>query len=1181
LRSLNTYREDGPGRRWLLRCAIAGLAGVCFAVSASALDPTRAVSQYLHDSWGAERGWPGGSITAIAQTSDGYLWIGTDKGLVRFDGLNFHQFERAHPDPIWIGPVRTLVGDASDNLWIMLQNTLVFRYQNGNFELIRGETENGTTAMARGTSGAALLSSLAEGTLTYSDNRFRSLSSAAVLTDAARVANSEAPDQRATPFSWFDRLAAPTSVVISMAQTDDGKIWLGTEHQGLFYLQQGRVSRVSNGRVDTKINCLLPLQNSELWVGTAKGVLRWSGTKLTLAGVPSSLLNLDVLSILRDRDSNIWVGTSRGLFRYNANGLSFLSTHETSGPVAALFEDREGNIWIGSTRGLERLRDSAFVTYSLPNLKSQSMGPVHVDSGGRTWIAPIQGGLRWLKEGKSGVVTADGIANDVVYSIAGTGQDDVWVGRQQGGLTHLRYSGNSFTAKTYTQADHLAQNSVYAVYRSRKGSVWSGTLIRGVSELKNGHFTNYTTTDGLAANTISSIAEGPDGTMWFGTPKGVSAMSQKGWRTYTGNDGLPSEGVNCLLHDPTGILWIGTAEGLAYLSDEQVHVPRGAPESLRAPIFGIEADKNGWLWVATSDHVLRVPRDKLLRGVVTAADVREYGQADGLESTEGVKRSRSLVSDSAGRIWFSLSRGLSVVNPSQITDNSVPALPHIETITADNNTANLAASVRIPPSPRRITFEYTGLSLAVPGRIRFRYFLEGFDSSWSQPVATREAVYTNLGPGSYRFRLVASNSEGLWNGPETAIALNVAPAYYQTYRFRLLCISVLIALLWALYRWRVHRLKGQEKRLRDVVETIPAMTFTALPDGSCTFVNKRWTEYTGLSVEETSGIGWQRALHREDLPRHSEKWRISVATGQLFEDEARFRPAADGEYRWFLVRGVPLRDPHGKIVKWYGTLTDIEERKRAEQEREKLRQLEDDLSHINRVSMLGEMAASLAHEIKQPIAAAMTSANSCIEWLAHEPPNLDRARAAAAKIDKYGNRAAEIIDHIRSLYRKSPPQSELIDVNEIVHEIFTLLQGEAIRYSIAMRSGLADELPKVEADRVQLQQVFMNLMLNAIEAMRDEGGELTVKSQWQDGQLLFSVSDTGPGLPVGSVDQIFSAFFTTKPQGSGMGLAISRTIVESHGGRLWATANDGRGATFYFTLPTEVRESSPQIAQVF
>ena len=533
MRSLNTCREDGFGRGWLLRCAIAGLAGVCFAVSAFALDPTRTVSQYLHDSWGTERGFPGGTITAIAQTSDGYLWIGTDKGLVRFDGFNFRRFEQARPETILIAPVRTLLVDATDHLWILLQDTQVFRYQNRNFELMRGWTENGTSVMARGKSGAVLLSSLGEGTLTYSDNRFRSLSSTILLTDAARTANSEAHEGRATPFSWFDRLATLTSVVISMAQTDDGKIWLGTEHRGLFYLKEGRVSRVSNGRDDAKINCFLPLQNSELWVGTAKGIRRWNGTELTLAGVPSSLFNLDVLSILRDHDSNIWVGTSRGLFRYNANGVSLVST---TGPVSALFEDREGNIWIGSTRGLERLRDSAFVTYSLPNLKSQSIGPLHLDSGGRTWIAPIQGGLRWLKGGKTGVVTADGIANDVVYSITGTGKDDVWVGRQQGGLTHLRYSGNSFTAKTYTQADGLAQNRVYAVYRSRDGTVWSGTLSSGVSELKNGHFTNYTTADGLAANTISSIAEGPDGTMWFGTPKGISAMSRKGWRTYTGND---------------------------------------------------------------------------------------------------------------------------------------------------------------------------------------------------------------------------------------------------------------------------------------------------------------------------------------------------------------------------------------------------------------------------------------------------------------------------------------------------------------------------------------------------------------------------------------------------------------------------------------------------------------------
>jgi signal transduction histidine kinase len=214
------------------------------------------------------------------------------------------------------------------------------------------------------------------------------------------------------------------------------------------------------------------------------------------------------------------------------------------------------------------------------------------------------------------------------------------------------------------------------------------------------------------------------------------------------------------------------------------------------------------------------------------------------------------------------------------------------------------------------------------------------------------------------------------------------------------------------------------------------------------------------------------------------------------------------------------------------------------------------------------MAASLAHEIKQPIAAAITSANCCVEWLAHEPPNLDRAREAAGRIDKYGNRAAEIIDRIRSFYKKSPPQRELVDVNGIIEEILTLLKSEADRCSVAMRTELSAELPKIMADRVQLQQVFMNLMLNAIEAMTYSSGELTVKSQLQDGQLQFSVRDTGVGLPKEKVDEIFSAFFTTKPQGSGMGLSISRSIVESHGGRLWATANDGPGATFHFTLPT-------------
>ena len=295
--------------------------------------------------------------------------------------------------------------------------------------------------------------------------------------------------------------------------------------------------------------------------------------------------------------------------------------------------------------------------------------------------------------------------------------------------------------------------------------------------------------------------------------------------------------------------------------------------------------------------------------------------------------------------------------------------------------------------------------------------------------------------------------------------------------------------------------------------------------------------------------------------------------GAPFENEACYR-SASGQHRRFLVRAVPFRDKHGNIIKWYGTLTDIEDR---EQERQKFRQLEADLAHVNRVTMMGELAASLAHELKQPIAAAITNAKTCLRWLAGEHPQVHEAREAPSRMVKDGTRAAEIIDRLRSFYKKGgPPERELVDVNEVIRDVLALLRDEASRYSVLMRTDFCDDLPEVWADRVQLQQVCLNLMLNGIEAMKETGGELTIKSEvGKNGELLMSVSDSGVGLPTENADQIFKLFFTTKPQGSGMGLAISRSIIEAHGGRLWA--NDERGATFQFTLPLEAPASHPAL----
>jgi signal transduction histidine kinase/ligand-binding sensor domain-containing protein len=760
--------------RWILIGVM--LAGI--VADTRALDPDRLPSDYVREQWTTETKFPGGGVNGIAQTADGYLWIGTDRGLLRFDGFNFRPVSFASIATASNVPILQLLTDAGGKLWIRPQGADLVRQKDGKFESVRyGPVA--ITVVSKDNHDGVLVSDIQQGIF-----RFR------------------ADD--------VQKLGPDSTPVISLAETADDKIWIGTLGDGLFLLRGGRATRVNAGLPDRKINCLLAIGNDELWVGTGTGLYRGNSTGFRRFELPSFLGIVQVLSLLRDRDSNIWVGTTRGLLRINAKGISFSEENELRGDggINVLFEDREGNLWIGGARGLGRIRDSAFVTFSsVSDRRIEHNGPIYVDPEGRTWLAPAEGGLYVLRNGRVQPLTSIP-RNEVVYSISGRG-DVVWVGRQRGGLTRLQFRNGAIASQSYTEANGLAQNSAYAVYESRDGSVWAGTINGGVSKFKDGHFTTYTTANGLVSNTVSSILETRDGAMWFATPGGLSSFANGQWRTYTTAEGLPSPEVNCVFEDSSGTLWSGTSAGLAFFASNRFQVPHESPDVLREQIVGMAEDKSERFWIATSNHVLRVPSDKLLNGVVKAVDVREYDQADGLESTEGVKRSQSVVSDSTGRIWFSLRGGLSVVNPSQITDYSLPALPHIEAITADNNTANLAASVRIPPSPRRITFAYTGLSLAVPGRIQFRYFLEGFDSSWSQPVAAREAVYTNLGPGSYRFRLVASNSEGLWNGPETAIVFNVAPAYYQTYWFRLSCIAALLGMLAVAYQLRLRQLSRE------------------------------------------------------------------------------------------------------------------------------------------------------------------------------------------------------------------------------------------------------------------------------------------------------------------------------------------------------------------------------------
>jgi PAS domain S-box-containing protein len=362
-----------------------------------------------------------------------------------------------------------------------------------------------------------------------------------------------------------------------------------------------------------------------------------------------------------------------------------------------------------------------------------------------------------------------------------------------------------------------------------------------------------------------------------------------------------------------------------------------------------------------------------------------------------------------------------------------------------------------------------------------------------------------------------------------------------------------------------------QQRFLNLVNSVEGIVWEAdVPSFQFLFISKQAERVLGYPVERwlSEPTFWKDHVHPED-----QGWTLQFcqnATAEKRDHQFEYRMiAADGRVVWLrdLVTVVMEGD---RVTRVRGLMVDLTNRKQAE---EALRQAQSDLAHVNRVTTMGELTASLAHEVNQPIAAAVTNANTGLRWLAANPPNVEEARAAATRIVKDGTRAAEIVSRIRLLFKKGTPVRELVDVNELIREMIVVLRGEATRYSISVRTELGADLPQVMGDRVQLQQVLMNLMINGIDAMKEVDGtrELIIKSQrTENEQVLVSVSDTGAGLPPQQADQIFTAFFTTKQHGTGMGLRISRSIIESHGGRLWAADNSPRGASFYFTLPTKV-----------
>jgi PAS domain S-box-containing protein len=373
-------------------------------------------------------------------------------------------------------------------------------------------------------------------------------------------------------------------------------------------------------------------------------------------------------------------------------------------------------------------------------------------------------------------------------------------------------------------------------------------------------------------------------------------------------------------------------------------------------------------------------------------------------------------------------------------------------------------------------------------------------------------------------------------------------------------------------------LRDSERRFRLLAEAIPHQVWSRLPDGSLDYGNRRWMDYTGLTPEDIRRDGWTTHVHPDDVGAIVEAWQEASAHGHPYEAEQRLR-GVDGRYRRFLSRAVPVQDEQGHLVQWFGTDTDIEARKQAE---EALRDVRADLAHISRLTTMGELAASLAHELNQPLAAVVTNGTACLRWLGRAEPNLAEATDAVQRIIRDANRAAAVIVHTRALLRKSGGDKASLDITEVISEVLVLVQPEVLRHRIVViRESLAEDLPTIMGDRIQLQQVLLNLIMNGIEAMtavEDGHRELAIRVQRHDVQevpgILVAVRDAGVGIAPDSLDRLFDAFYTTKVQGLGMGLSISRSIIQGHGGRLWATANAGPGATLQFAIPAGNKRGS-------
>jgi signal transduction histidine kinase/ligand-binding sensor domain-containing protein len=766
-------------------------------------DSPKALTQYSHGVWKTEQGLPQDTVQAIAQTRDAYLWLGTEEGLARFDGVRFVVFDKRNTPALKSNTITALFEDREGNLWIGTNGGGLSQFSQGIFSTYttkEGLSNDVVLAICEDAAGNLWIGADGGGLNRFRNGKFE------VYTTKDGLSNNS---------------------VFSISEDESGSLWIGT-HSGLDRLQRGKFTnyKIKDGLPSDVVRSTYWDHEGNLWIGTTGGGLSRlrDGHFLTYT-TKDGLSSNNILSLYEDHSGALWIGTGGGgLDRLQNGRFSSLTKKDglSGDDVLAIREDREGSLWVGiAGAGLNRLRDTAFTAYtSREGLSSDVVTPIFEDHAGNIWIGTA-GGLNRFSGGRFlTYTTQDGLSHNLVFSICEDREGNLWIGTRSG-LDRFRDS----KFRVYTTKDGLPSNIVMAAYADRQGTVWIGTR-GGLSRFGNGKFITYTTKDGLSNDHVLSIAEDRQGALWIGTDGGGLNRYKDGkFTAYTSRDGLSNNVVWTLYEDLEGTLWIGTnGGGLNRLKDGRF-TKYGSQDGLfDDTVFRILEDGHGNLWMSSNKGISQVSKRQLqefAEGRTQSIKSRSYGTSDGMKSREcngGFQPAGWKTRD--GRLWFPTEMGFVVVDPEKLRSNSLPPPVEIERVIVDNKSFSPRSTAQARPGRGELEFQFTAPTFVAPDRIQFRYQLEGFDKKWIDAGARRAAYYTNMPPGEYTFRVIAANSDDVWNDVGASVSLTLQPHLYQTYYFYGMCAVLLVLLGSGSHRLHIRHLKAREVALSNLNEEL-------------------------------------------------------------------------------------------------------------------------------------------------------------------------------------------------------------------------------------------------------------------------------------------------------------------------------------------------------------------------